>query len=581
MVSIMKSIVFLFLVAIVGNAAAQSSTYLQPGTDHYSNLDRWETLSGRLSDSLFLSNKVILRKEAVAFVEKNLSDSSGVKRSRVDIANLRELRRENHEFADARSEENFGKHGWGIFYHNPYDFVSVKTKDFFLVINPIISGTEIYQSNAPTKSIYAQKLFSNGHGVEARGWISKKLSFYSSFVDNQDRYPAFLYNSTTYYRTEYVPGADFFLVTSPGQNYYDYMQASGYFEFDAIKDHLNVTFGSGRHFIGDGISSLFLTDNSSNTPFLQLNAKIWKLDYECLYLELMPQYFKPAGDKKLSEKFTTMHYVSYNALRWLNVGFFESVVFDRPNTYEVAYLNPMILTIDVNHSTGNGDKSLLGFFWKAIAAKRLQFYGQFMLNEFKSSEFFGHKGWWGNKWGMQLGGKYFNAFGIKNLDLQGELDMVRPYTYTAKDTTANYTNYNQPLADPLGSGFIKGIGTARLQATPKLSFNGELMYYVQGMDTGTSNLGNNIFNPYVTRPTDYGIKLINGPQNHCEMASLNISYRLLPNLYLDLGGAYRNYVAYKDMAGFTTNGPIAGSLKSTYVTGGLRLNIARRSLVNF
>ena len=124
MVSIMKSIVFLFLVAIVGNAAAQSSTYLQPGTDHYSNLDRWETLSGRLSDSLFHSNKVILRKEAVAFVEKNLSDSSGVKRSRVDIANLRELRRENHEFADAHGEENFGKHGWGIFYHNPYDFVS-------------------------------------------------------------------------------------------------------------------------------------------------------------------------------------------------------------------------------------------------------------------------------------------------------------------------------------------------------------------------------------------------------------------------------------------------------------------------
>ena len=583
MVKIFRSIAFTALaVSLFGRVSGQSSTYLQLGTDNYNDLDRWETLSGRLSDSLYLSNKPLLRKEAIGFVEQNLSDSSGVKLSRVDLANIREMKNESHEFVTSSADDGYtSEHDVGIFYRHPYDFASVKTKDFFLVINPVISGTEVYQSNTPNKSSYGSRNFSNGHGAEARGWITKKLSFYTSFVDNQDRYPSYIFNSTSYYRTEYVPGADFFIASTTNANYYDYMQASGYFEFEAIKDHLNVTFGSGKHFIVDGISSLFLTDNSSNTPFLQLNAKIWKFDYECLYLELMPQYFKPAGDKVLNEKFTTMHYISYNAFRWLNVGFFESVVFDRPNTYEVAYLNPMILTIDVNHSTGNGDKSLLGFFWKTVMAKHLQFYGQFMLNEFKSSEFFAHNGWWANKWGLQLGGKYFNAFGIRNLDLQGEVDAVRPYTYSAKDTLANYTNYNQPLADPLGSGFVKGIGTARLQASKKLTFTGELMYYVQGMDTGKSNLGNNIFNPYVTRPGDYGVKLINGPKNHCELVSFNVAYRMAPNLYLDLGAVYRNYVAYNDMSGFTTNGPISGSLKTTYFTGGLRLNFARRSFVNF
>ena len=55
----------------------------------------------------------------------------------------------------------------------------------------------------------------------------------------------------------------------------------------------------------------------------------------------------------------------------------------------------------------------------------------------------------------KLGGKYFDAFTVKNLDLQGEMNMVRPYTYTHYDSTANYTHYNQPLAHPLGAGFAE------------------------------------------------------------------------------------------------------------------------------
>ena len=30
-------------------------------------------------------------------------------------------------------------------------------------------------------------------------------------------------------------------------------------------------------------------------------------------------------------------------------------------------------------------------------------------------------GWWGNKYGLQLGAKYIDAFSIKNLDLQLEI----------------------------------------------------------------------------------------------------------------------------------------------------------------
>ena len=55
--------------------------------------------------------------------------------------------------------------------------------------------------------------------------------------------------------------------------------------------------------------------------------------------------------------------------------------------------------------------------------------------------------------GIQLGAKYIDAFGIKNLDLQLEYNRVRPFTYSHRDSVANYTHYNQPLAHPLGANF--------------------------------------------------------------------------------------------------------------------------------
>ena len=76
-----------------------------------------------------------------------------------------------------------------------------------------------------------------------------------------------------------------------------------------------------------------------------------------------------------------------------------------------------------------------------------------MLDEFTAKEMFANNGYWANKYGIQLGGKYFDAFGVRNLDLQAELNMVRPYTYSHYDSTSNYTHYNQPLAHPLGADF--------------------------------------------------------------------------------------------------------------------------------
>ena len=581
------------------NVCFGQTTFLPLGSEDYHVLDRLEALSGRLCDSIANGDKPETRKNAVNFLEnikatydpdkmkpgKDGTTPKASRLSKIDRYNIEQMISESGEWAPNESETINSKHSlFHTFYNKQYDFGYIKTdgffldKDFFVVVNPVASGMVVMQHNDPTPgSSVHNMLLTNSQGAELRGWISKKVGFYTSVVDNQEQYPYYVANSVSK-KLQAVPGADYFLPPGTASGRYDYMQTSGYINFDAVKNHVNVTFGSGKHFIGDGLTSLFLTDYSSSMPFLQIQTRIWHINYECLYLELTPQYDKSVGDAVLNHKFSTIHYLTWNVSKHFNLGFFESEVFDRPNVYEISYLNPIIFSTAVNRFNGSGDKSILGMSAKAIVAKHLQFYAQLLFNEFRYKELTSSKKWYGNKWGIQAGGKYFDAFTVNNLDIQGEINVVRPYTYSAQDTLANYTNYNQPLADPLGAGFIKATGIIRYQPVRNLYLSLKGTYYIQGVDTGNSNFGNNIFKNYATADHIYGVSLINGPKSHCEIISLNISYQLRRNLFFDVGGIYRKYV--NDAAiyarDYSTTGPVYGPLTTSYVYFGLRINTARR-----
>ena len=126
----------------------------------------------------------------------------------------------------------------------------------------------------------------------------------------------------------------------------------------------------------------------------------------------------------------------------------------------------------------------------------MQIYGQALLNEFNAQHFFARDGWWANKWAVQLGAKYVDI--APGLDAQLEFNVVRPFTYTA-DATDNYTNYNQPLADPLGANFYEIIMNLRYQPLPKWAFNAKFFIAKVGTDTlingVMSNYGSNILLP--------------------------------------------------------------------------------------
>lgn len=542
-----------------GLAANAQTTYLPLGLEDYQTLDRLETRSGELSPNLYLSVKPVARKGYVAFLQDLISDSSGVSLSDIDRYNIEHAISVSGEWADDEngaidSKKPILKH----FYKKQPDLVYVNKDNFFLSVNPVITANLIYDRNGDKKS-----LFTSNRGAEIRGHIAKRIGFYTFFTDNQEAPPQFVEEWIGAHRA--VPGVDYYTVRS---NKYDYLLARGYVDFAVIKDHINVTFGYDKHFLGDGQRSLFLSDFSSPSTFLRINTRIWKFNYQNLFMELVPQY---TNYTQINHKYATMHHLSINATKWLNVGIFESVMFGRKDRYEFSYMIPIILYRQIERAQGSPDNVLLGMNFKAIAMKHLQFYGQFVLDEFKAKELFGGKGWWANKFGLQLGAKYFDAFTVKNLDLQAEVNIVRPFTYSHYDSVANFTHYNQPLTHPLEASFAELRGTAMYQPVKKLYLTAEGMYYLKGADTGKSNFGGNIFQGNETRRSlsgdrNFNYPLISGIRTNCMLLSFNASYELRENLFIDLGATHRRF--YLDNTIQRTD---------TYIQGGFRLNFARRN----
>ena len=252
------------------------------------------------------------------------------------------------------------------------------------------------------------------------------------------------------------------------------------------------------------------------------------------------------------------------------MGLFEAVIFGRKDRFDFGYLNPIIFYRSIEQQSGSFDNSIAGIDFKANVAKKFQFYNQIVLDEFVLSEIKKNRGWWANKWAIQVGAKYIDAFNIKNLDLQLEHNRVRPFTYSHRDSVANFTHYNQPLAHPLGANFSEWIGIARYQPAPKWLVNAKLIYYTQGKDSNsTISYGSNIFYPNTPplRNADFGYSIGSGWKTNVFYGSLLVQYELKENLFIELNALYRK----QD----TKTTPIT-SQKTTAFTLGVRWNMQRR-----
>jgi len=508
---------------IIPFSATAQSTYFQQGSKENILLERLEIKAQKDTVLNFSFIKPFNRKWWIKAIERLEEDLEPLKLSRVDKYNIERSKMNNLEWVSGDKSAFASKKSlWNTFYKTPANFVEVDNPDFFLSVNPVLQ----LQAMADNES--NEMLFLNTRGIVARGLIAKRIGFQTYLTDNQERAPVFVQERINQFRA--VPGNGFFKTfKTTGVDYFD---ARGSFTVNAAK-FLDIQFGYDKQFIGNGHRSLFLSEFPNNYLFLNLNLRVWRLNYVSKTVELTAQFKRGSTDTLFPKKYMAIHHISFNAPKWLTLGLFEGVVFNRLNQFEFSYLNPIMFLRPAEQQNGSYDNAFVGLDFKANVARRFQFYGQVLFDEFVLSELKKGDGWWANKWALQLGAKYIDAFGVKNLDLQLETNLVRPFTYSHNDTLANYTHFNQPLAHPLLSNIREMVAIARYQPAPKWYVQGRLSGWLGGSDTAGKNFGNNIFLDNDTRAQERGNNFGSAVETQWVNANFWVAYEWKENFFIE------------------------------------------------
>src|SRR5690606_33618240 len=241
-------------------------------------------------------------------------------------------------------------------------------------------------------------------------------------------------------------------------------------------------------FIGDGYRSLLLSDGASPYPYVKLNTTFWKIKYTNIYTWLKDVRPDESVDRTYATKFMAAHYLSWNVTKRWNLGLFESVVWYNQNErgFDMSFVNPIIFyrSVEFGSSSRSGN-ALLGLTTKYKFTNQVSFYGQFLLDEFTLADMRSGEKSWTNKYGYQLGLKYFHAFDIDNLMLQLEYNNVRPYVYSHSNPLTNYGHNNQSLGHQWGGNFRELIAIARYHKGRYFA-DAKITYGKRGIDFDTA-----------------------------------------------------------------------------------------------
>jgi hypothetical protein len=452
-----------------------------------------------------------------------------------------------HELSDSlfyrQSQRGFGMHTVfrpvAPFLRSEYDTLKVDVPDKsslnFVPIASVSGGGDIESTRFSTASFVGGAL-----QYSAKQRFIATLG-YSAFLTNSPRYLDDLIATR-----QVVPGvgkADSIQGLGTIAHY-----PFGFLGYQAGK-HFYFEAGRGKHFWGDGFRSLIISDNAPAYPYLNARIDVWKARFNVLYTQ-----FSQGADRKYSAS----HGLSIDVTKRLQLSAFEMVIWQARDSlnnrnFELHYLNPLIFYRPVEFAQGSADNVLLGGGFKLKATKRLQFYGQFVLDEFLLGELRRRSGWWANKFGGQLGYKWLNV--ERGLYFQGEVNSVRPFTYSHGSPLQSWGHMFQPVAHPLGANFAEIV--QRLDWKSKKGFGIECVFvaYRQGLDSDVDNdskvdnLGGDIFRSYRSPFRNFDNKMFQGRRNDVFFSDITL-YR---NISKSGFQVFVNHVYRKNFADGLTN----------------------------
>ena len=482
-----------------------------------------------------------------------------------DVSKYYNLKQQNATLA-------INKQGWWgrkIFNES---LVEVQGEGYWFTLNPIFDLQ--FGKSDPSVSSYT---YVNTRGIQFTGGLGEQLNFTTTIYESQGRFADYF---NRYAESIAPSGGNPAIIPGMGiakdfkTDAFDFPVAEANLTYTPSK-FINMHLGYGRNFIGDGYRSLLLADGASPYPYFKLNTTFWKIKYTNIYTWLKDVRPDVTVDGTYATKFSASHYLSLNITNKWNIGLFESVVWTNTNNrgFDMSFVNPIIFyrSVEFNSSSKTGN-AMLGLTTKYKWNNQINFYGQFLLDEFSLNDVKAGNNSWKNKFGYQLGAKYYNAFNIKNLLLQAEYNHVRPYVYSHSSPITNYGHNNQSLGHQWGGNFKEFIAIARYHKGRYFA-DAKVTIGTRGLDfnnaTDTFNYGSNIYRDYDdSRPFDNNVKVGQGNKTNIFITDLQAGYLVNPATNMKLYGSfiYRN---------FTPSAQTTFALKesTTWISVGLRCDI--------
>jgi len=305
---------------------------------------------------------------------------------------------------------------WGRKLFNEH-MVQVQSKKYWFTIDPVFDLQVGKDTDADFNST-----FNNTRGIYIQGGLGRHLSFSTTVLESQGRFADYVNRYAESIATK--PGSNTEAAVVPGRGIakrfkddaYDYPVAEAYLSYKPA-DFVNIQFGHGKNFIGDGYRSLFQSDVTNPYTYLKLNTNFWKIKYTNTWMWLRDIRPEVEEDGAFLTKYMANHYLSLNVSKRLNIGLFESVMWVDVNGrgFDINYLNPIIFYRAIEFESGqDAGNAILGASAKYKWNDNINLYSQFVLDEFALNDVQAGNKSWRNKFGLQLGVKYYNAFKAKN-----------------------------------------------------------------------------------------------------------------------------------------------------------------------
>ena len=289
-------------------------------------------------------------------------------------------------------------------------------------------------------------------------------------------------------------------------------------------------------------------------------------------------------DDTYARKNIVIHYLDWAVTKRLNLGLFDAIVCKGQDENGVRrgldfqYINPIIFLRTTDYYVGTSpDNALLGASASYILGKHTTMYAQFVLDEMIIKKFISFDGHYANKQSYQFGVKSYNSFGVENLFLQGEFNLVRPYMYSHYGGEYNYAHLNQSITHPWGANFYEIV--VRAQYNHKRFYFQYKMNYGQWGDDIKKNgkfqyYGHDIYHDYRDyyhiegTEGKYGHYLLTGELNTLLMNNLVVSWLVNPsynlNVFADITHRNQNIESGNNLNDFIISFGIRTTLDNKY-----------------